>query len=299
MEILNTELQKINSDLLNVYNILSKRPESNNGIYEFTDEIRLSTELFDHRRGLSLDIVANYDIDINSILRNILSEDTNKKIESLFTVKGRQNYCLAVYGKPHREQEWGFSIDGPLLSLNFTIKGSEFSVVPMLIGNYNPNIDNDNVKDNPMITEIGIPSDFMSMLDEEQLKKALISKTSPTDLIYAYSENLSIIPAGMPLTDINTEDQKFFLGMILSVYLNRLKPNMAKSFNAKLFSESTNNYKLAWRGGLEMEDKFYYSLSSKKMVIEFIKINEGNSDIITVIREKEYDYGIKLLNKEK
>jgi len=297
MEILNTELQKINSGLLSAYETLSKLTESNNGIYKFTDEIRLSTKLFEHRRGLSLDIVAKHGIDMNSILANILSEDTIKKIESLFTVKGRENYSLAVYGKPDRIQEWGFSIDGPLLSLNFTIKGSEFSVVPMLIGNYNP--DKDNVKDNPMITEIGIPSDFMSMLDEEQLKRVLISKTSPKDLIYAYSENLSIIPAGMPLTDINTEDQKFFLGMILSVYLHRLKPNMAKSFNAKLFSESTNNYKLAWKGGLKMEDKFYYSLSSKKMVIEFIKINEGNSDIITVIREKEYDYGIKLLNNEK
>ena len=168
----------------------------------------------------------------------------------------------------------------------------------MLIGNYNPHTTGDNVKDNPMITEIGIPSDFMSMLDEEQLRKTLISNTSPTDLIYAYSDNLSIIPAGMPLTEINTQDQKFFLGMILSVYLHRLKPNMAKSFNNKLFSESTNNYKLAWKGGLKMEDKFYYSLSSKKMVIEFIKVNEGNSDVITVMREKEYDYGIKFLNRD-
>lgn len=298
MEILNTEIQKISSEFLKTYEIFSGNTETTGGIFQFTDDIRVSTQLFEHRRGIPLNIATDKGIEINVVLENILSEDTNKKIQSLFNTKGIENYSLAIYGKPDRDREWGFSIDGPLLSLNFTIMGNEFSVVPMLIGNFNPETNSDNLKDNPMITEIGIPSDFMSMLDDKQLEKVVISETVPSDLIYAYSDNLSIIPAGMPLTEINTKDQELFLGMILSVYLHRLKPNMAKSFNSKLFSESTNNYKLAWKGSLKMEDKFYYSISSKKMVIEFIKLSEGNSDIITVMREKDYDYGIKLLDKE-
>ena len=294
MEILNTEIRKITARFISAHKVLSATNSASNCLLEFSNSLRTSTKLFEHRRGISLEIAEDLGVDLTGILSDILSEETITRIQSLFDVKGKGNYFVAIYGKPGRGNEWGFSIDGPLLSLNFTFKGEDFSAVPMLIGNYNPDTSTTDVKDNPMITEIGIPSDFMSMLDEEQLKKVVVSPIAPKDLIYSYSDKLSIIPAGMSLDQINTDDQKFFLGMILSVYLTRLKPSMANSFNTKFLSQRTNNYKLAWKGGLKMTDNFYYSISSTKMIIEFIKLHEGNSDIITVMREKEYDYGMKL-----
>jgi len=296
-EILNSEMYRIISQFNNLYEQLVGNDELKEGILDFQDPLRTSTQLFENRRGLKISSLTTENVDIIELLNSILADDTIKTIESLWSEKGRNHYSIAIYGKPDRISEWGFSIDGPFLSLNFTFKNEDFSAVPMLIGNFKPESSNGEVKNNPMITEIGIPSDFMSMLDEKQMESTLISSSPPDDLIYSYSENLLIIPSGMPLNQINTKDQKFFFGMILSVYLNRLKPNMAKSFNSKFFSEPANKYKLAWKGGLKMDDRFYYSISSTNMIIEFIKLNEGDSDIITVMREKNYDFGYKLLNQ--
>jgi len=298
-EILNSELYRITIQFEKLYALFSENDQLKSGLIDFNDKSRISTNLFEHRRGLKISILETYEIDFLELINSILSDKATLRIKSLFTEKGTNNYFVAIYGQPDRKNEWGFSIDGPFLSLNFTFKDEDFSSVPMLIGNFKSRLSNGKVSRNPMIIEIGIPSDFMSNLDENQLKVAVVSDFAPDDLIYAYSENLSIIPSGIPISQLYSKGQKTFFGMILTVYMHRLKPNMAQKFRSKLFFGSSKNYKLAWKGGLEESDRFYYSISSPNLIIEFLKVSEGDSDIITVIRDKKYDFGKKFLTVRK
>ena len=160
----------------------------------------------------------------------------------------------------------------------------------MLVGTFGEGVDKD-VKTSKMLTEIGIPSDFLSLFNQEQQQKTIVSENAPEDVIYAYSDNLNIIPSGISISEITNKDQFFFFQMMLSVYLTRIHPKMAKEVNAHVLSGNLNEYKFAWRGGKTMDSSFYYSFTSSDFLIEFLKTGINSSDVYSVMRQKDYDYG--------
>lgn len=285
---LNDEIKKLESLFNNLYRLMIKGKKS--GIYDFDDPIRTSQELLTHRRGEQLDKICTLGVSVEAIFHAIFSEHTMDRFLNMLISNGHENYYLAIYGEPKRNETWGFSIDGPMLSLNFSFAGLAFSAVPMLIGGLGDKDADKALSDHPMLFEIGIPSDFISLLDDEQKQQAIVASHAPDSLRISYPRQHSDFNFGMPLMNVHGEDQKGFLSMTLSVYLSRLLTGMSSMFKILFFFDGMEDHKIAWWGGTDMNDAFYYSIASKTALIECIKPNNGNSDVITVISHSDYDY---------
>ncbi len=290
VKLLTSELAEIRIGMSSIYQAAKDSETLSDCLLSFDNVQRTSMQLFEHRRGCRVDKLESASINILETLASSLSEDLLERVASLFETKGNDNYYFALYGTPHVTDPWGFSLDGPLLSINFTFKGHSFSHLPMLVGAFGEGEDVD-VKTSKMITEIGIPSDFLNLFDAEKQQKAIISDEAPEDVIYAYSENLNIIPSGISISEITTQDQLFFFQMMLTVYFNRIHPKMAKEVNEFMLTGHLNEYKFAWRGGKTMDASFYYSFTSSDFLIEFLKTGINSSDVFSVMRQKDYDYG--------
>ena len=206
-------------------------------------------------------------------------------------------YFLSIFGNPGPRGTWGWRFEGHHLSINFTIVNGQFiSGTPVFMG-ANPA----EVKEGPrngsraLAEEEMLARQLVRLLDDEQLKIALVSENAPKDILTGNNRKATPLePQGLAMLAMNRE-QSALLIKLVKEYLNRYRPEIAEDDWKKIQKAGIERIHFAWSGSIEPAQPHYYRVQGPTFLIEYDNVQNNANHIHTVWRDFESDFGEDVL----
>ena len=209
-------------------------------------------------------------------------------------------YYLTLFGIPSTESPWGWRVEGHHLSLNFLIAGAR-QIAPT------PNFFGANPAQVPegcrlsglrvLALEEDRARELLTSLGEEQRIRTIVDSDAPPDLVTQASRRIKLDgPAGLPVSEMKTEQKKVLLNLI-SVYLRRMPEDIAYSRMNQIEKEGTAHIYFAWAGAARHGFPHYYRLQGPSFLVEYDNTQNSANHIHTVWRDPRNDWGEDLLER--
>ncbi len=207
-------------------------------------------------------------------------------------------YYLALFGDPASGKPWGWRFEGHHLSLNYTSVADQLSVTPHFMGANPGTIPSGERKGERLLAEEEeLGRRLVQSLDDSQRRMCVISPKAFPEIVTGV-EHVAALPgkAGIPYAAL-LEDQQELLAVLLKVYFDRMKPEIAEAKWATIQRQGLDNLYFAWAGGLLPGQGHYYRIQGKSFVVEYDNTQNNANHIHTVWREFDGDYGRDLLRE--
>ena len=208
-------------------------------------------------------------------------------------------YHFSVFGEPGGKDPWAWRAEGHHVSVHFSIWGDKvISMTPFFFG-ANPAEVRNGPKTGLRILgaceDLGF--DLMDSLDSGQRQKAIIYDSAPLDIITFNSTRVSLPPEeGLPASQMSGT-QKEILMALVTEYVTRVSPELAKEKIEALKGEGFENLHWAWGGAVNKTDPHYYRIHGGNFVVEFDNRQDGANHIHTVWRDVENDFATDVLRE--
>ncbi|HYP09312.1 MAG TPA: DUF3500 domain-containing protein [Bryobacteraceae bacterium] len=198
-------------------------------------------------------------------LNHTLGELTNNFVEY-----GEYFYHITVMGQPSKTEPWGWQLEGHHLLVNYFVLGDQVVMTPMFVGS------------EPVIAKEGKYKGTMILQDEQKLGLALINglseaqqakailereKKRNNNQSEAWKDNVVIPYAGLPVSEMNAQQQKQLL-QVVEAYVGNMSAGHAKIRMDEIRGQLDKTY-FAWVGGTAPGSIFYYRIHSPVVLIEF------------------------------
>jgi hypothetical protein len=214
-------------------------------------------------------------------------------------VRDSEMYFFSIFGTPGGKDPWGWRVEGHHLSLNFTIAADKGVMGGPTFMGTNPA----EVREGPrkglrvLAHEEDLARKLVKALSEDQKKKAIVSADAPKDIIsYVGRKVKPIDPAGVLMADLNAENKEL-LTELITVYAEKLRPELAAQDLAKILKAGVDKVGFAWAGGLELGQPHYYRIQGPTFLIEYDNTQNNANHVHSVWRDYEGDFGEDLLKK--
>lgn len=265
------------------------------------------------RKGLTLkDMSLEQRRAVHALLRSGLSsrgylkatsvmqlEDILRQIEQPGWVRDRALYYVSIFGTPSDDEPWGWRFEGHHLSLNYTSVSDALTVTTPAFFGSNPA----EVRTGPTagLRVLGAEEDLarhlVSLLDEDQRRKAVITETAPRDIITGNDRSAQLDGyEGLAVSEMTTE-QKDALWRLIREYTGNQQPELAEQYIEKVERAGIEAYTFAWAGGLERGDQHYYRIHGPALLIEYDNTQGDGNHVHSVLRDLENDFGGDLLRE--
>lgn len=214
-------------------------------------------------------------------------------------VRDPVNYYVSVFGKPEPKGTWGWRVEGHHLSLNFLVVNGQFLAgAPSFFG-ANPH----EVRQGPraglrvLDKEEDLGRQLVTMLNDEQRKKAVIAEKAPNDVLLVPGKRVEKLePVGISVRDL-TPEQREVLKRLIETYGRRNRPEMAEEDFRKIRDAGPENITFAWAGSTEKNQPHYYRVQGPTFVIEYDNTQNNANHSHTLWRDPANDFGEDLLKK--
>lgn len=231
---------------------------------------------------------------LEEVLYGIEGADEAKRAETR-EKRNPEKYYVSIFGEPDAKGSWGWRVEGHHISLNFTIKdGQLLRATPSFLGS-NPG----EVKEGPLTglrvlgKEEDLGRELVKSLTDAQWKKANVDAVAPKDVITAAEKKVDPLkPDGLSESEL-TAEQKAKLHQIISEYVERVNPEIAKETLDSIAKEGPLFF--AWAGGKERGDGHYYRVQGKSFLFEYDNTQNGANHPHSVWRAFDGDFGRDLL----
>jgi hypothetical protein len=223
-------------------------------------------------------------------------------------LRDSERYYFTVFGKPGNDGQWGLSIEGHHLSLNFVVEdGRVSSFAPMALC-ANPAIVMADVipsikKGQRLLAfEEQIAFDLLHALSADQKKKAIIAeKTLPEVRAAGEPQPPQTAPEGIAAKEL-TEPQRVQLERLVAVYLANVPEDVAQQRLKTINAQGWDKVYFAWAGAEKPGIGHYYRVQGPTFLIEFVNTQPdaaGNpaNHIHSVWRNMEGDFGVPVAKK--
>lgn len=205
-------------------------------------------------------------------------------------------YYFSIFGKPGSEA-WGWRVEGHHLSMNFTIADGEVVAVTPSFFASNPG----KILEGPrkglrvLAAEEDVARSLVKSLSEEQRAKAVVADKAPKEILTeANSTAESLGDAGIGVKDLDKE-QKKALKQLIRVYLNRVRPDVAKAEMNAIQEAGMDKVVFAWAGGFEMGEPHYYRVQGPAFLLEYANTQNNAYHVHAVWRDFDGDFGRDVL----
>lgn len=214
-----------------------------------------------------------------------------------------QRYFVTIFGQPAAEGDWGWSIEGHHLSLNFTIRrGQVVCDTPSFWGACPATVKTfvqggPPVGARPLAREEQLAFDLLGALDPTQRACAVIAAKAPDDYRAAgQPEPPHEAPAGLVAGDM-TPAQRQLLRELLAAYASKFEAPLAEARLAAVEAAGLERVHFAWLGATEPSVGHAYRVQGPTFVLEFVNIQSdpaGNpaSHIHSVWRTLPQDFAL-------
>jgi hypothetical protein len=209
---------------------------------------------------------------------------------------GRDQYYIAIYGKPSATAPWMVQFGGHHLGVNVTMIGKNFVLTPTHTGTEPSAF----MRGGKEIRPLGLENDTAFMLindlDEKQRAQAIIG-TATIDLRLGPGRDGETIkkPQGIKGSALTPQQQATLLKLI-GTWVDMLKGDSASARMAQIKSKIGDTY-FAWSGPTAKGSVAYFRVQGPTLVIEYAPQKGTTNHIHTIIRNPEDDYGTALLRR--
>jgi len=289
-------------------------------LYPFDVDDRYNFYYFpvDNRKGVAMDELndAQKQAAFN-LLKTSLSDETVKKVNEIMSLevilKALENrkaddhfrdpgkYYLTIFGIPSNHTVWPCPFDAHHACLNFSAKEKKLVAgTPGFLG-ANPAI----VQQGPekgkevLKKEKDMGFALLHSLSPEELKKAMIDKTAPGEIITRNDRKAMIAhPEGLLYSEMSNTQQEIFLQLI-NLYVHRYTKLFADDMLKQIQKAGLENLRFAWAGFTEpgIGKPHYYRIQGPTILIEYDNTQNNANHIHAVWRDFEGDFGEDLLRK--
>jgi hypothetical protein len=214
-------------------------------------------------------------------------------------VRDPELYYVSIFGTPEPRGTWGWRIEGHHLSANFTVvKGDLFSGTPSFYGSNPADVKTGPQKGTRVLgDEEDLGRALLNSLTAEQKKLAVYDATAPKDVLTGNKQKVTPLEkAGVTGAQLNTE-QKAALRKLVELYVNRLRPDLAKMDLAKIEKGGWDKIQFAWAGGSEKYQPHYYRVQGPTFLLEYDNTQNDANHIHAVWRDFDNDFGEDLLRQ--
>ena len=283
--------------------------------FEFNDNERMNWHFIPKpRKGLTLkDMSEDQRALAKALLASGLSQKGNTRVLTIMSLeqilhdmeqgKGPKRdpemYYFSVFGRPGGDRPWGWRVEGHHVSVNITVVNDKaITAGPVFMGD-NPA----EVKDGPrkglrvLAEEEDMGRALVKSLSEEQMKKAIFTKTAPGEII-TKNDRQAVLQKfeGIAYSDL-TDQQKTALMDLVALYATRLRSELAQEDLRRVAQAGLAKIYFAWAGGTNRGDPHYYRIHGPNFLIEYDDTQNNANHIHTVWRDLENDFGGDLLKK--
>jgi len=215
------------------------------------------------------------------------------------TRRDPKKYYISIFGKPAKDQIWGWRIEGHHLSLNYlSARGKMESGTPMFWGS-NPAIVPEGPQKGKQILQF--ESDFgfelLHALSPQQLEKVLILQKAPNDIFSGNNKRAEmLLPKGLAYPEMNDQQQAILM-KLLKVYVENYPFDFSSRLMNKIKKAGIENLSFAWAGSQTPDAGHYYRIQGPMLLIEFDNVQNDANHIHTVIRDLTNDFGEDILKE--
>ena len=225
------------------------------------------------------------------LLRSVVSQMGYKKATTIMAMekllfeleKGKganirdpERYFFTVFGNPAGQEQWGLSIEGHHMSLNFVLKGDQvISSTPQVFAANPATIKNANASGfeigaRILAHEEQLAFDLVKSLTAEQLAAALIDKTAPKEVRNAgMAQPPTDAAVGIAAGKLSAEQQKVLRGL-LEEYCGAMPEHVAQARLKELDAAGFDKVHFAWAGATEPGVGHYYRVQGPTFLVEFV-----------------------------
>jgi hypothetical protein len=214
-------------------------------------------------------------------------------------------YFFTIFGTPSEQGDWGLSIEGHHLSLNFTVKDGEVvSSTPAFFAS-NPATVMNEVKDGlakgtqVLKREEQLAFELVNSLTDEQKKVAIIAETAPSEIRGAGEpQPPADEKVGISFTDLD-EAQQGTMKKLVGTYADNMPKEIRDARIDAILKAGPENVRFAWAGATEAGIGHYYRIQGPTFLIEFVNTQPdpaGNvaNHIHCVWRDMSGDFGVPI-----
>ncbi len=191
-------------------------------------------------------------------------------------IRDPERYFFTVFGNPAGQEQWGLSIEGHHMSLNFVLKGDQvISSTPQVFAANPATIKNANASGfeigaRILAHEEQLAFDLVKSLTAEQLAAALIDKTAPKEVRNAgMAQPQTDAAVGIAAGKLSAEQQKVLRGL-LEEYCGAMPEHVAQARLKELDAAGFDKVHFAWAGATEPGVGHYYRVQGPTFLVEFV-----------------------------
>lgn len=228
-------------------------------------------------------------MDLENVLRLVENRPPNDRR------RHPELYQFSFFGTPDKVKPWGWRFEGHHISLNFTMANGQSEFRPLFMGSNPAKVPYGPKKGLRVLDrEEDVARKLLKSLTEAQLGKTVYSEIAPGELVHEVAHHISPDShEGINITELN-ESQQQIVKDLITVYTDRLKPELAKKVWDDVNAEWSSIH-FAWAGGTAPDDKHYYRLHGEDLWIEYDKVQNDANHIHTIFRSIHNDFGQKTL----
>ncbi|MCA9118904.1 MAG: DUF3500 domain-containing protein [Planctomycetaceae bacterium] len=214
-------------------------------------------------------------------------------------------YYFTIFGTPSEKGDWGLSIEGHHLSLNFTVKDGEItSSTPTFFASNPSTVMNEVEGGLPKGTRVlkkeeQLAFDLLNSLSPEQKAAAVIADTAPSEIRAAGEpQPPTDEKVGIKFTDLD-EAQQGTMKKLVGSYAENMPKEIRDARIDAIVKAGPENVRFAWAGASKPGIGHYYRIQGPTFLIEFVNTQPdpaGNpaNHIHCVWRDMKGDFSIPI-----
>lgn len=235
---------------------------------------------------------------LEDVLRGL--EITNgRNVQEVTAIRDPELYFFSFFGKPSKDEAWGWRVEGHHLSLHFTLMGNHLLVpAPVFMGS-NPAIVKHGTHTGARIfpAEEYLARDLLKTFNAEQMALAVIAKEAPSDIVTKNNRKADLAtPTGISFTKMNS-GQRELLMKLMQEYTGNFHSDVANQQLKQIQTEGFEKIHFAWAGSNELGKAHYYRLQGTKLLIEYDNSQNEANHVHLVYRNLENDFGLDMLRQ--
>jgi hypothetical protein len=210
--------------------------------------------------------------------------------------RGRHSddYWIAVFGDPARDDRWAWRFEGHHLSVSMTVVDDQVSPAPVFLG-ANPACVRH--AGHPVSRPLGAEEDLgralLEAIGPAGRAAAIVADEAPADIVSATRPSVPgpVEPLGVPRGRLGPTGRAL-LDQLVALYLDRLPPELAAREARRLAGGETH---FAWAGPTRPGQRHYYRAQAEDLLIEYDNTADDGNHAHTVLRRPDGDFGADVL----
>ncbi|MGN9778387.1 DUF3500 domain-containing protein [Micromonospora sp. H33] len=210
--------------------------------------------------------------------------------------RGRHSddYWVAVFGDPARDDAWAWRVEGHHLSVSMTVVDDQVSPAPVFFG-ANPAAVRwaGRPVSRPLGPEEDLARALLDAIGPAGRAAAIVADEAPADIVSATRPRVDapVEPLGVPADRLGPTGRAL-LDQLVALYLDRLPPELANREALRLAGSPLH---FAWAGPTRPGQRHYYRVQGDDLLIEYDNTTDDGNHAHTVLRRPASDFGEDVL----